>query len=137
MAFQLSFCSTCTPIRDVVINHVTMLLTSPRMFMVLGAPVGARIQNLTFTNNIVSSPQGLTITGTGAGAPCAFSGATNLARLNNCVGPYSFTANALVGATTAWPTGNMYPYAVSDVALNSHNLGADVNAVSQATSGAQ
>jgi Putative Ig domain len=137
MAFQLSFCSTCTPIRDVLINRVTMLLTSPRMFMVLGAPLGARIENLTFTNNIVSSPQGLTITGTGAGAPCAFSGATNLARLNSCVGPYSFTANALIGATTTWPAGNTYPYAVSDVALNSANLGADVNAVSQATSGAQ
>jgi Putative Ig domain len=161
MAFELSFCPTCTPIQDVLINHVTMLLTSPRMFMVVGAPVGTLIQNLTFTNNIVSSPLGLAITGTGPNAPCAFNGATNLARLNSCIGPYSFTANALIGATTTWPTGNMYPYAGADVGFANYNngssgdyllmpgsfysnvgtdganLGADVNAVSQATSSVQ
>ena len=137
MAFQLSFCSTCSPLQDVLIDHVTMLLTSPRMFMVLGAPLGSHIQNLTFTNNVVSSPSGLAVTGTGAGAPCAFSGATNLARINSCMSPYNFTANALIGATTAWPTGNVYPYSVANLALGSPNMGADVNAVSQATLGAQ
>jgi hypothetical protein len=161
MAFQLSFCSTCTPLQDILITHVTMLLTSPRMFMVLGAPVGTHIQNLTFTNNIVSSPPGLTITGTGAGAPCAFSGATNLARLNSCIGPYSFIANALIGATTIWPTGNLYPHTGADVGFAKYskgnsgnynllprtsytnigtdgtNLGAAVDAINQATSGVQ
>jgi hypothetical protein len=137
MAFQLSFCSTCTPLQDVQIDHVTMLLTSPRMFMVLGAPIGSHIQNLTFTNNIVSSPSGLVVTGTGPNAPCAFTGGTNLARINNCLSSYSFTSNALIGATTAWPSGNLYPYSVSDLALGSPNLGADINAVSLATTGAQ
>jgi len=135
MAFQLSFCSTCTPLQDVLIDHVTMLLTSPRMFMVLGAPLGSHIQNLTFTNNVVSSPSGLAVTGTGAGAPCAFSGATNLARINSCMSSYNFTANALIGATTAWPTGNVYPYSTADLTLGFPSPGADMSAVNQATSG--
>ena len=137
MAFQLSFCSTCRPIQDVVINHVTMLMTSPRTFMVLGAPLGSHIQNLTFTNNIVSAPSGLAVTGTGAAAPCAFSGGTNAARIKNCVSSYNFTANALIGATSAWPTGNVYPYSVANLALGVPSIGADATAVNQATSGAQ
>lgn len=137
MAFQLSFCSTCTPLQDVVIDHVTMLLTSPRMFMVLGAPLGSHIRNLTFTNNVVSSPSGLAVTGTGHNAPCAFSGATNAARINNCVDSYNFTANALVGATTVWPVGNAYPYSAANLTLGPPSWGADVSAITQATSGAQ
>jgi hypothetical protein len=137
MAFELSFCSTCTPLHDVLIDHVTMMLTSPRTFMVLGAPLGSHIQNLTFTNNVVSSPSGLAVTGTGANSPCAFSGSTNLTRINSCVSSYSFTSNALIGATTAWPTGNLYPYSVSNLASGSPTIGADVNAVNQATLGAR
>jgi hypothetical protein len=137
MAFQLSFCPTCTPLQDVLIDHVTMLLSAPRTFMILGAPLGRHIQNLTFTNNIVSTPSGLAVTGTGVNAPCAFSGTTNLARINSCLSSYSFTANALVGATTVWPTGNVYPYSVANLALGSPSLGADLSAVNQATSGAQ
>jgi hypothetical protein len=137
MAFQLSFCSTCTPLQDIVINHVTMMLTSPRMFMVLGAPVGSHIRNLTFTNNVVSAPSGLAITGTGPGAPCAFSGNTNMARIESCVSSYNFTSNALVGASTAWPTGNLYPYSMANLALGSPSIGADASAVTQATAGAQ
>src|SRR3954469_8341516 len=137
MAFQLSFCPTCTPLRDVLIDHVTMILSSPRAFMVLGAPLGSHIQNLTFTNNVVSSPAGLAVTGTGPNAPCGFSGNTNLARIESCVSSLNFTSNALVGATTAWPTGNAYPYSVANLALGSPSIGADANAVNQATSGAQ
>src|SRR6185437_8201874 len=109
MAFQLSFCPNCTPIRDVLIDHVTMLLTSPRMFMVLGAPLGSPIQNLTFTNNIVSSPPGLAITGTGAKAPCGFQGNAARERLKSCVAPLRFEGNALVGTNDNWPRGNFFP----------------------------
>jgi len=137
MAFQLSFCSTCTPLQDVRIDHVTMMLTSPRSFMVLGAPLGKHIQNVTFTNNIVSLPSGLVVTGTGANAPCGFDGDTNLARINSCLSSYSFTSNALIGATTAWPTGNLYPYSMANLAVGSQSIGADANAVNQATSGAR
>ena len=137
MAFQLSFCSTCTPLRDILIDHVTMMLSSPRAFMVLGAPLGSHIQNLTFTNNVVSSPSGLAVTGTGPNAPCGFSGSTNLARIESCVSSLNFTSNALVGATTAWPAGNTYPYSAANLALASPSIGADANAVSQATTGAQ
>jgi hypothetical protein len=135
MAFQISFCSTCSPIRDVVIDHVTMLMTAPRIFMILGAPVGSHIQNLTFTNNVVSAPSGLAVTGTGAAAPCGFTGGTNVERLNSCMSSYHFTANALIGATTAWPSGNTYPYSTTEL-VSSPNIGANVNAVQRAISGA-
>jgi hypothetical protein len=123
MAFQISFCSTCTPLHDILINHVTTILTSPRIFMVLGAPTGTFIQNLTFTNNIVSSIPGLAITGTGDSAPCAFISSTNLARLNNCMAPYTFAANALIGATGSWPAGNWYPSSASEVGFTDYNSG--------------
>jgi hypothetical protein len=107
MAFQISFCATCTPIQDILIDHVTMLLTSPRMFMVLGAPLGSPIQNLTFTNNIVSSPSGLAITGTGAKAPCGFQGNSARERLSSCIAPLHFEANVIIGTNDPWPKGNL------------------------------
>lgn len=109
LAFQISFCATCNPIHDVLIDHVTMLLTSPRMFMVLGAPQGSHIQNLTFTNNIVSSPSGLAITGTGAKAPCGFQGNTARERLGSCVAPLHFESNVIIGTNDSWPKGNLTP----------------------------
>jgi hypothetical protein len=125
MAFQLSFCPNCTPIRDVLIDHVTMLLTSPRMFMVLGAPLGSPIQNLTFTNNIVSSPPGLAITGTGAKAPCGFQGNAARERLKSCVAPLRFEGNALVGTNDNWPRGNFFPQDLKSVKFLSYDAGSD------------
>jgi hypothetical protein len=43
----------------------------------------------------------------------------------------------LVGASTAWPTGNLYPYSMANLALGSPSIGADASAVTQATAGAQ
>jgi hypothetical protein len=159
LAFQISQCPSCAPIQDVLINHVTMLLTSPRMFMVLGAPVGRPIQNLTFTNNIVSTPSGLAITGTGPKAPCGFQGNTALQRLSSCVAPLHFEGNALVGTDDSWPRGNFSPrdhkklqflsyneanggdYRLSAQSPHKHrgtdgkDLGADIEAVANATAG--
>jgi len=159
MAFQISFCATCAPIHDVLIDHVTMLLTSPRMFMVLGAPLGSHIQNLTFTNNIVSSPTGLAITGTGEKAPCGFQGNTALERLNSCVASLRFQGNALIGTNGKWPQGNFFPQDVKTIKFLSYqsgnaadyrlsqdsphksrgtdgkDLGADVDAITKLTAG--
>jgi hypothetical protein len=125
MAFQLSFCPNCTPIQDVLIDHVTMLLTSPRMFMVLGAPLGSPIQNLTFTNNIVSLPSGLAITGTGAKAPCGFQGNSAHERLKSCVAPLRFEGNALVGTNDSWPRGNSFPQDLKKVRFLTYDAGSD------------
>lgn len=125
LAFQISFCATCAPIQDVRIDHVTMLLTSPRTFMVLGAPLGSHIQNLTFTNNIVSSPAGAAITGTGAKAPCGFQGNTARERLNSCVAPIRFEGNALVGTNENWPRGNFSPQDLKKMNFLSYGTGND------------
>jgi hypothetical protein len=159
MAFQISFCASCKPIQDVLINHVTMMLTSPRMFMVLGAPPGSHIQNLTFTNNIVSSPSGLAITGTGAKAPCGFQGNTARERLASCVAPLNFEANVIIGTNDAWPKGNLTPRNPKEIKFLDHqdgnggnyrlspqsphkrrstdgkDVGADIDAVEKATVG--
>lgn len=159
MAFQISFCATCTPIHDVLIDHVTMLLTSPRMFMVLGAAPGSHIQNLTFTNNIVSSPSGLAITGTGAKAPCGFQGNTARDRLSSCIDPLRFQSNVIIGTNDAWPKGNLTTRAPEEIKfLDPHgsngvnyrlspqsphkgrstdgkDLGADVDALTKLTAG--
>lgn len=127
MAFQLSFCATCTPIQDVSINHVTMVMNSPRMFMVLGAPLGSHIQNLTFTNNIVSSPAGLAVTGTGGKAPCGFQGKTALERINSCVAPLRFERNALVGTDDNWPHGNFFPRDLKKIKFLNYGSGSDAD----------
>ncbi len=125
MAFHLSFCAKCTPIRDVLIDHVTMLLTSPRMFMILGAPLGSHIQNLTFTNNIVSSPSASAITGNGPKTPCGFQGKTAGERLNSCIAPLRFESNALVGTNDSWPRGNFFPQDFKKMKFSSSNSGND------------
>jgi hypothetical protein len=125
MAFQISFCASCAPIHEVLIDHVTMLLTSPRMFMVLGSPLGSHIQNLTFTNNIVSSPSGLAITGTGAKAPCGFQGNTARERLSSCIAPLRFEGNALVGTNDSWPPGNFFPQDLKKMKFLSYDSGTE------------
>jgi hypothetical protein len=93
------------------------------MFMVLGAPLGSHIQDLTFTNNIVSSPSGLAITGTGAKAPCGFQGNTASERLSSCIAPLHFEGNALVGTNDSWPRGNFFPQDPKSMKFVSYNSG--------------
>jgi hypothetical protein len=97
------------------------------MFMVLGAPPGSHIQNLTFTNNIVSSPSGLAITGTGANAPCGFQGNTARERLASCVAPLDFEANVIIGTNDAWPKGNLTPRNPKEIKFLDHQDGNGVN----------
>ena len=125
----------------------------------MGAPVTRPIQKVTITNTIATTPAGLAVAGTGANGPCAFYGATDLARLNSCTEtPYRFFANALVGASSTWPAGNMFPGSPLDVGFANYHganggdyhilsgplknaatdgtaLGADVDRVAQATAG--
>ena len=109
VAFEILYCSSCNPLHDVKIDHVTMLMQSPRMLLNVGAPVGLPIKNFQFTNSIISSLAGLAVNGTGSNAPCGFYGSTNFARIKSCITSYSMTANALVGASGTWPAGNFFP----------------------------
>lgn len=110
MPFQLNSCSSCVPLSDISINHVTMLLQAPKIGLILGATWPALLSGIQFTNNIVSFVPNLAVTGVGPSGPCGFTGATNLLRLNSCfAAPYSFAGNLLIGASNIWPTGNYLP----------------------------
>src|SRR5205814_2514343 len=121
LAFQMSQCPTCTPLQNITINHVTMLLKAPRMFLILGAQTASPLRGVTFTNTIVSTPPGLSIAGTGTMGPCGFYGATDLARFNSCAAQYRFLANALIGANDTWPVGNAFPPSPLDVGFAKYN----------------
>jgi hypothetical protein len=123
LAFQMSQCATCTPLQSISIDHVTMLLQSPRRLLILGADTSKRLAGVNLTNNIFSTAPGLAVTGTGANGPCAFSGSTDLERINNCLTSYSFVSNALIGANNIWPRGNALPGSPLDIGFANYNNG--------------
>ena len=122
-AFQISDCGICTPLYGVNISHLTMLFRSPTFFMILGGSTSSSIQNVKFTNNIVTARSGLVVTGTGSPAPCGFYGDTVLARIHSCISSYSFSNNVLPGATGAWPAGNYYPVDTASIQFADYNGG--------------
>ena len=122
-AVQLSDCGGCTPLDGININHVTMLFQSPTFFMILGGSTSRSIQNVKFTNNIVTAKPGLVVTGTGSPAPCGFYGDTVSARIRSCISSYSFSNNVLPGATGTWPTGNYYPTQTASLQFVDYNGG--------------
>ena len=122
--FQIAHCKTCGPIQSVDINHVTLMMSAPKIFLVLGNMPTTPIQGLKITNSIISSLPGVVITATGDGGSCAFSGNSNLIKLNNCLSPgYSITANALIDASGAWPPGNFFPSSPEKVRFKNYNSG--------------
>lgn len=158
--FQIAQCTNCATIQSVAIDHVTVLMAAPKIFMVLGDMPTAPIQNVKVTNSIVSSLPGTVVTATGNGGSCAFAGTSNLMRLRNCLAGPQITANALIGANGTWPAGNYFPPDASAVQFANYNngnggdyhllpsspyknagsdgadVGANVDAVNQATAGA-
>jgi hypothetical protein len=159
VAFQFEYCPVCSALNNVFVNHVTMLLQAPTALMLLGAPSNAPIENLTFTNNIVSVPTGMAIFDVGPKLPCVGTANTNQSRLSACLNPYLFAANALIGGAGVWPEGNFFPanhalvdfvgsstlggYALSpnspyqNVGTDGTVLGADINAIDSATEGVE
>ncbi len=122
--FQIAQCQACTTIQSIAIDHVTLLMTAPKVFLVLGAMPTAAIQDVRITNSIISSLPGIIITGTGNGGSCAFTGKSNLIRLNQCLAPgYSVTANALIGATDTWPAGNFFPKSPDTIGFRRYSQG--------------
>jgi Putative Ig domain len=156
-AFELADCNGCAQLQDVLINHLTLLMRKPRLFAIVGAAAGMPLANISVTNNIVSTVPNLAVTGNVSGNACT--GSTNSTFLDSCLGPYTFTHNALISGTDNWPSGNFFPANASAVgfvnynagnggdyhllpsspyknaATDSKDLGADVDGVEQAISG--
>ena len=121
--FQIAQCANCATIQGVAIDHVTVLMAAPKTFMVLGDMSTAPIQDVKVTNSIVSSLPGTVITATGNGGSCAFSGDSTLMRLQHCLVAPQITANALIGASGAWPSGNYFPPNPGAVQFANYNNG--------------
>ena len=159
LAFEIIQCGTCAPLQDILIDHLTMLLQTPKRFMLIGAPEGKPLERVIFTNNIVSTPREQSINGTGPNAPCGFRGTTPKDRMENCFAALRFEKNALIGAAETWPKNNFFPRDAKEVGFVRNNdlsqgdyhlaptsrhkragtdgkdLGADIDAVEKATQG--
>jgi hypothetical protein len=159
LAFQISQCPTCAPLEDISVNHVTMLLDSPRRFLILGAPDATPIRNVSFTNNVISVPADSAVAGMGPKIPCGFRGHTASERMTSCISSLHFEGNVLIGANDSWPRNNVsikddralkFAETKSDAAdyhlaagspqkhsgTDGRDPGADVDAVDNATRGA-
>jgi hypothetical protein len=123
VAFQVARGPKSPPLHDITIDHVTMLLQHPQHLMILGAPLDDRLTNFVFTNNVVSSPPDLAITGTGPAAPCAKSGQTNQQKWEDCTWHGVFAHNILIGASGGWPHQNSLDRSLDDVGFVIHNDG--------------
>lgn len=155
--FTVSACDSCVPMKDISVRHNTLLSQNPKVAFLLGV-AGSQQLGFSFTDNIMSVPAGLVISG-GGSSGCAFTSNTNLARLNACLIPeYLFKGNLLIGATNTWPAGNFFPatpaavmfqnFAGGDYHLqptspfagkgtDGKDPGADVDKVNQAVAGVQ
>lgn len=114
--FMLLISNTPT-LKDVRIDHNTAF--SARVLLNIGVKNG-KMQNFTFTNNLIGVRE-KDITSTGGGREnCAFQPEKQTAAgvLSNCVTSASFTHNALVGALGGWPAENYYPKNIEAVGFS-------------------
>ena len=126
-ALELLDCPRCEAMRDISINHITEILSNEKTFLVVGTTPDNPIRNFTYTHNIATAVPDMAVQGTGPKAPCAFDGHSNVDRITRCVSPYTFTANALIGASNAWPKGNFFPRDLKDVKFINHREGSGGN----------
>jgi hypothetical protein len=121
---QFGQCPTCAPIDGISIDHITLLMASPKTLLVLGDMATSPIKNFKLTNSVISSlPGNGVITALGAGASCAFTGNSPLVKFETCLAGYSVTGNVLIGATGTWPAGNFFPSSPSAVGFTNYNGG--------------
>jgi hypothetical protein len=103
-------------LKDVKIDHVTAL--SARVFLSIGIK-NQKIENFTFTNNLIGAEEKQIGTTGGGVANCAFrpdkQGPEGV--LKNCVASLTFTHNAIIGGFGGWPPGNYFPKNVKSVGL--------------------
>jgi hypothetical protein len=123
VAFQMTRGPKSPPLHDITIDHNTVLLQHPQYLMILGAPLNDPLANIVFTDNIVSSPPDVAITGSGSEAPCAKGGQTNAEKWESCTTHAVFAHNVLIGATGAWPHENFLERNFDEVGFVDNNGG--------------
>jgi hypothetical protein len=149
-------------LEHVTIDHVTAFPST--QILNLGGPVSPKMSNFTFTNSIVSAGMApIPFTPTGGGqANCAARERDPASILRSCFSSYMFAKNAIIGAQSVdWPASNFLLRDASAVhfvrygdgkngdyrlmpdskykkaGLDGKDLGADINALRQATAGVE
>jgi hypothetical protein len=159
---QISNASGVSVIQDLQINHITAF-PAHTMLSVGNALSNPDMKNFVFSNNLMTTGRYPVWSVGGGSSNCAFSDVP-LTVLTTCFTPYSFTHNALVASpasfpSTKWPAGNYFAATTTTVQLANYNggiggdyhlaasspyknagtdgkdLGADINALTAATSG--
>jgi hypothetical protein len=152
-------------LHDVTINHVTAF--APKIMLNIGNWVSTNgpIRNFVYTNNLVNAGQAPTVTTGGGPGNCAYPGKPKLV-LAACFQNYTFSHNAMIGTPSydppeMYPAGNFFPGSAPSVDFvnysngnggdyHLHNgsryknagtdgkdLGADIDAIEAATTGAE
>jgi len=149
-------------LHDVRLDHITAF--PPDSVLLIGGPSGEnKMFNFTLTNSIVYSGE-RQITTTGGGPKNCSAGADRRTAsdiFDQCFANHAIHHNAIVGGGGSWPKGNLFPKKPSDVGFvnfangkdgdytlsssskfkrggtDGKDLGADMDAIRQATSGVQ
>lgn len=151
-------------LQDITIDHVTAFPSSQLFIVGDETAISSKMKNFVFTNSIVNAGKyPVWSTGSGGSNNCAVHDSP-LTTFNACFSPYTFTSNAIIAPTKAfpastWPGGNSFPASAGDVrfvnynagnggdyhlqtsspykgaATDGKNLGADVDAILSATAG--
>jgi hypothetical protein len=152
-------------LRDVTINHVTAF--QPGVMLNIGddITINQPMKNFVYTNNLVNAgPTPIRTTG-GGPANCAYE-STPMIVLPKCFQPYMFARNAIINTpsnypASRYPTGNFFPISAATIhfvnfangiggdyhlqnsspyknaGTDGKDLGADIDAINAAISGAE
>jgi hypothetical protein len=105
------------PLKDVKIDHVTAV-SSPRVLINAAIMAnGGKVQNFTFTNNLIGTSERQFTTTGGGPQNCVFQpdkqGPEGI--LKHCFDSFTFTNNVIVNGYGAWPPHNFFPKNVEAV----------------------
>lgn len=106
--------SNTPALKSLKMDHITS--SASRVMFNMGIKNG-KMQDFTFTNNLIGASE-REVTSTGGGLQnCAFQPErqTFAGLLQNCVTSYTFTNNVIISGSGGWPAGNSYPKAAKDV----------------------
>lgn len=149
-------------LHDVSIDHVTAF--PPRSLFIIGGPPDQRMTGISITNSIfTAAAQPIATTGGGADKNCSAQPRVKSPEniFHDCFASYTFLHNVIVGGDGGWPKENKTPANLADVGFVSHkngsggdyrlsasskfkhaagdqkDVGADLDAIDQATMGVQ
>ena len=115
-------------LNGVAINHITAINDPHRPMLTLGNQLSnPAMSGFTFTNNIVIAGPFPVWSAGGGSTACGYYDVPIIS-LNACFGTYTFTDNALVAASSAyppskWPSGNYFPVDVNVIQFVNYNNG--------------